>query len=229
MPIRIITTVITPASSYDLTDVDTAKDELGTSATDQDNGRIQRFITQESKAVAKYCGCQFVVETVTDNFVSTDPSWSGGGYPSAGGCYFGRDNQQTNVLNLSRKPIVSVASVSENTSSLVSGTDYLIDNEGGALLRLSAGADQGTHWGGPPLSVTYSAGFTTIPEDLVEIVLRLVTLRYSQRGRDPSIIERDQPGLGTTRYWVGGAGQDGPFPPDICAYLDRTYGPVGIG
>lgn len=62
-----------------------------------------------------------------------------------------------------------------------------------------------------------------VPDDLVGITLRLITARYKAKDRDPALIQQDQPGLGTMRYWFGGVpGQEGQFPPDIAAAL-RDY------
>lgn len=76
-----------------------------------------------------------------------------------------------------------------------------------------------------PLSFAYCA--LAVPPDLIEIALRVITGRSSNRGRDPSLIERNTPGVGTQRWWFGAApGQDGPFTPDIAGALDRYRVPV---
>jgi hypothetical protein len=50
----------------------------------------------------------------------------------------------------------------------------------------------------------------------------MVTQRFTSRGRDPFIKTSEQPGLGTTTYWVGGAnGSSGMFPQDIEGILDN--------
>jgi len=60
-----------------------------------------------------------------------------------------------------------------------------------------------------------------IPDDLVALCLQLITARFKAKGRDPALIQRDTPELGTERFWFGGApGQTGQFPPDIQAALD---------
>jgi hypothetical protein len=72
-------------------------------------------------------------------------------------------------------------------------------------------------------ALTFAYATSAIPNDLVDAVLQLITGRFRAKGRDPALIQRDQPGLGTERFWFGGApGQKGPFPPDITAMLD-TY------
>lgn len=75
--------------------------------------------------------------------------------------------------------------------------------------------------------VNFAYAVTDIPDDLVDICLRLVVARFRARGRDPMLMQRDTPEVGSERYWVGGTvGQDGPFPPDITAALDTYRVPV---
>ncbi|MGC1300926.1 MAG: hypothetical protein WA840_01005 [Caulobacteraceae bacterium] len=72
---------------------------------------------------------------------------------------------------------------------------------------------------GESLAIAYATFH--VPPELEEICLRLITGRYSARDRDPDLIMRETPGVGTERWWFGGApGQKGPFPPDIEGMLD---------
>lgn len=76
-------------------------------------------------------------------------------------------------------------------------------------------------------SLAFAYATVSIPADLVEICLRLITGRYKAKDRDPALIQQDQPGLGSKRYWFGGApGQKGPFPPDIAGLLDEYRVPT---
>ncbi len=69
--------------------------------------------------------------------------------------------------------------------------------------------------------LTFAYATAAIPDDLTEQCLRLVTGRYQAKDRDPALIMRDTPGVGTQRWWFGGSpGQKGAFPPDIEAALD---------
>lgn len=78
---------------------------------------------------------------------------------------------------------------------------------------------------GQALSFAYATA--AIPDDLVEICLRLITARYSAKDRDPNLIQQDTPGVGTQRWWFGGApGQKGAFAPDIEAALDEYRVPT---
>jgi hypothetical protein len=70
-------------------------------------------------------------------------------------------------------------------------------------------------------TLTFAYATFVAPDDLVEIALRLITSRFKAKDRDPALVQQDTPGIGTQRWWFGGApGQKGPFPPDVEAALD---------
>ena len=55
-----ILTVIDPASSYDLVDLDTVKDELGIDPADTSkDARLQRWISATSQRFSNVCGVVF--------------------------------------------------------------------------------------------------------------------------------------------------------------------------
>lgn len=75
------------------------------------------------------------------------------------------------------------------------------------------------------VNITYAQ--RVVPDDLVDICLRLVVARFRARGRDPMLMQRDTSDVGTERFWVGGViGQDGPFTPDVISALDTYRVPV---
>lgn len=108
------------------------------------------------------------------------------------------------------------------TQTLVYGTDFTTDPALGSLIRLDKFTGVGVKWESIPVTVQYQAGYSPIPADLVDACLRLVTARFRARGRDPTLVQRDQPQtLGTERYWVGAAaGQNGAFPPEILGIIE---------
>ena len=211
MCLATITTIITPALSADLVDLDAAKDELKLPASDtQHDAFLTRAIAQVSAAIASYCNRVFAAETVRDVIL------------------IGLAGEQ---LQLSRFPVIAITSAAVSTGSggqqlLTEGTDYLVDPARGWLIRLGLGGTP-TSWYGVPTTVTYQAGYQDIPADLQEASLRLVTARFHQRGRDPTLRSQSQPGLGDQTYWVGNVpGASGPFPEDILAVLDTYRVPV---
>lgn len=108
---------------------------------------------------------------------------------------------------------------------------------GAALLRVAAAPAQGQYSVAAGIytfnvadvgqSLTFAYATFSTPDDLVEVALRLITSRYKSKDRDPALVQQDTPGVGTQRWWFGGApGQKGPFPPDIEASLDAYRMPV---
>ena len=199
MPIETVTSIVTPASSYDLVSLGDAKDELRIAATDtQHDAFLTRAIAQVSAAIAGYCNRMFPAETVRDVVY----------------CRLGKAQ-----LELSRFPVISVtaATVSDGTggqTTLTQNTDYTVDKARGWLIRLGLGGVP-IAWYSAPTTVTYQAGYTTIPADVQEATLRMVTARFHNRGRDPTLRSQSQPGLGDQTYWVGAVpGMSGPFPED---------------
>ena len=148
----IITTVVAAANSYDLTDLDTVKSELNISASDVDNDKsLQRAISRVSQSVANECNRIFPVETVSDLFFLDRPR---------------QVLQSDNKIQLSRWPILSVASVIEDAGmatecALVQGTDYLVMASTGQLMRLDATAGLRRRWRSRTLTVQYDAGYGT--------------------------------------------------------------------
>ena len=114
------------------------------------------------------------------------------------------------------------------TQTLVYGTDFTVDAKKGWLIRLNAWTGQKQRWEAVPTTVQYLGGYQTIPDDLVDACLRLVTMRFASRGRDPMLVERSQNNLvGTERYWVGPVhGQSSSLPPEIALLVDHYRTPV---
>lgn len=212
---EIVTTVVTPASTYDLTTLALAKVDLSIPVGDTtQDAFISAGITQVSKAIANECNRVFPVEVVKDIFYMDCVS-------------------RRSVLQLSRWPITTVASVTEDSgltsqAILVANTNYVLRADNGQLLRIDS-SNNGllTTWSSSTVTVQYSAGFATIPDDLAMATLRAVTLRFASRGRDPMLIQRDQPSRGAERFWVGALRQDGgAFTPEIDAILNYYSMPI---
>jgi hypothetical protein len=104
---------------------------------------------------------------------------------------------------------------------------YLVDQKAGHLIHLDQYTYYPVPWYPVQTLVTYQGGFATIPNDLVGVVLRLITDRYASRGRDPALKSQDQPGLGMQSWWVGNIpGVRGAFPEEIADRLNRYRVPV---
>lgn len=215
----LITTLVTAASvpsggaRYDLTDLATVKAELNVTSGG-DDVFFKSLISRASAAAASYCNRVFPVETVTDEFwAQRDP----GGFCLIPGKF--------DPLMLSRFPIVTVTSVTENAVTLVDGTDFRIDADKGQLVRID-GSGYPRSWPSYPIVVTYSAGYATIPFDVVDAVLRMVKNRFFMRQRDPSLRQQNVPGVLEQTFWIATGSEVGALTPDVADLLDGYRVPV---
>lgn len=223
MATRRTTAISAAASTYDMVTLDTLKDELQIADTSYD-GRFQRWITQCSRAIMRYSNRTFAVETLTDSFFpDRDP-------------YAYQVPNGTPDLQLSRYPVLTRAAdpeasppiaaipapvVIENGLTLVEGTDYVVDYDKGLLQRLGT-TGYAIDWPAWNVTVAYTAGFATIPEDVEDACIRLVKGRYYAEQRDPLLKSEDIPGVGKFDYWIDtGKGQNGNMPPDVLDLLDN--------
>ena len=226
MPVRIVSTVLTAASDYDLTTLANIKDDLAIPNTDTSSDTsLARYITEQSLLVAQYCNRVFPIETVQDViYPDRDP------YPY-------QVTGMLSELQLSRWPIVSVTSVTDtvavNTDNmLIPDTDYIVDEARGWLTKIDTNTGYPTGWSPDQYIIKYQAGYFKAgsgspPADLEMAVLRLVTARFKARGRDPFLRSQGEPGVGNEQYWIGALpGQTGPFPPDIAAVFEKYRVPL---
>ena len=211
-PAAYISTVTTPAASYNLVDLASLKTRLAVTTTTND-AYLNLAIADASAAAANFMNNPIVVETLQDQIWPWRDGWIGGL----------RSDKQT--LQLKRWPFVTVTSVTETISgtatALVAGTDYLIDAPNGRLARLDS-YGRPRDWNADPVVVVYSAGYATIPSDIQECVSEMVKARWYAQTRDPAIRERNVSGIMQTVYWFGaGPGGDTDMPPSIQAKLER--------
>ncbi len=206
-----ITTIVTPAPSYDLIDLTTVTEELGTSPGD--NTVTARLISRASASIAQYCNRVFVAEVVKDEFwPQRDPyprSIPGGVAP----------------LQLTRWPVVQVNSVVENGVTLIDGMDFRIDKVNGQLTRLD-GNGYPRKWPAVAIAVQYKGGYEDIPADVQDAALRMVRARWLGRSRDPMLRQESIPGVRDVTYWVPSNDSNGNMPPDVADILDNYRAPV---
>lgn len=151
MAVETTTTVLVPAAAiapagpYDLTTLATARDELSiTNPDDTSNDSfLSRAITQDSKAIARYCNRTFPVEAVQDLIYIQQDAYP---WQVPGGVY---------ALQLSRWPLVNAAVVNftGNTRSSI-----VVDG-----IASTAGIAQGALVFGPgiPVGTTAAAVYPT--------------------------------------------------------------------
>jgi hypothetical protein len=199
-----ITTVTSAATSYDLTTLANVKAELDITDGSSD-AVLRRYITSESKAASHYCNRVFAVETVSQAFLP--------------GHRFHVYGQYCSILQLSRFPLITVMSVTEDDGLLTVSTDYLVNSANGQLTRVNSGLP--SRWLELGVTVVYSSGFATVPADLEDAVIRMVTQRYSAKGRDATLKSEEIPGVRSAQYWIATGEEAGAVTPDVADILDR--------
>lgn len=107
-----------------------------------------------------------------------------------------RLNGVQTYLALSRRPVVTITSVSEDGSSL-DASEY----ENDALLyKLSSTAR--IDWPVGVKAIEYSAGYDIVPDDLKYAAIKFVQSEVVRGRRDPLLRRESVPGLAEFEYWV---------------------------
>lgn len=204
-------TVTVPAASYRLTTLAAVKTELGLTAG-TDDALLTALIDRASAAVMRYCNRGFALETVTETLRLSGP---------------------VRELSLSRWPVVSIASVTENSAALATG-DYEINPATGLLIRLDP-SDAPRWWPSGKIAVTYQAGYllpgdsgANLPADIEQATIGLVRLAWFTRDLDPLVKSEEVTGIGTITRWVGGFSDGASLPADI-AWLLAPHRQPAIG
>lgn len=214
MGVRVITTVTSAATSYDLTTLANVKDELtiATGDTTKD-ATLGRYISSASAAIAQYCNRVFPVETVKDEFWPDRETYAFQLSPALAS------------LQLSRWPAITVTTLTENGNTLTDAVDYRVDKDNGSLVRLD-GLAYPTAWSAWPIAATYSAGYAVIPLDVADAAIRMVKARYLAKGRDPYLKQESIPGVRDYTLWVPSGAEAGNMTPDIEDILANYRMPV---
>lgn len=179
------------ANALDLTTVANCKAWLGITAVDSDDA-IQRLVTGASEFIQQYLSRDVVVLTYTAER------------------YHGPGGSQLVMRNY---PIVSVTQivVSDQTGTALAtygAADCWFDDRS---IYLNNGNTFVSGKGN--ISVTYQAGFATIPYGLAQATIELVALRWKERDR---IGHMSKTLAGETVAFMV---KD--FPPDVKTYLDQ--------
>ena len=209
--------VVAPAESYNLVDLATLKTLLNITNTATD-AYFNLVIPQASAIAANYCNNPFVVEEIQSSYWPT------------------RDSRPWVVRNgvaplqLIRWPSISVASVVETIdqvpTTLVLNTDFLEDDARGQLTRLDSNGYP-CSWRANPIVVNFSAGYATVPPNVVSAVVSIVKGMLSARTRDPALRSENIEGVYEAAYWFGsGPGSSDGLPSSITGLLDSYRVPV---
>lgn len=201
-----LTTVVTTATDTNLVDLDTVKDELNVKDM-ASNAFLTRQIKSASAAAASFCNRVFAVETITDEF-----------WPS-------RSDPNVESLQLTRFPAIAVSSVVEDGTTLVALTDYRVDLAAAQLIRLDT-EPYPRSWPSEPVAATYTTGYSAIPDDVIDAVIRMVKSRWFARSRDPMLRSESIAGVRDVQYWIATGEDGGAMSPDVIDLLNNYRVPV---
>lgn len=128
------------------------------------------------------------------------------------------------LLQLSRKPIVSVASITLDGVA-VDAAEYEPLKSAGMLQRLSD--NRVVLWSVGRYVVTYVAGWKlpgedgrNLPAPIERAAIDLVKLMRFSRKRDAMVKAEEVPDVERIEYWVGGA-EAAAIPPDVASRIER--------
>jgi hypothetical protein len=132
-------------------------------------------------------------------------------------------NEHDGKLILSRRPVVSISSITED-GVMVDPTEYKLSAATGTVRRLSG--DMPIAWPSSLIVVTYLAGWLmpgqsgrNLPTDWEDAVISAVKQAWFSRTRDPAVKRENNPGVFEQEFFFGTPGMDSPFPQDAMAKL----------
>lgn len=184
--IKSILTVTAPADTIDLTVLATVKTALDITGDDND-AKLQGWITQASAIAASYCKRVFGQETLSELY---------------------RPQRQraitSDTLILSRRPVTSITSVTID-DTVLDTSEYEVNYESGLLSRLDSTGYPVRWYAAKSIVVVYVAGYellATLPNDIEAAVIAMVRDFNSDSLRDPNLIEKETFGVSRYRWWA---------------------------
>jgi hypothetical protein len=182
-------TVTDFADSYDLTVLATAKSELGINLDDETQDvKITLLIHQISNAISTLCKRIFAEETIQEVFRLES------------------EDDSTKALVLSRRPISSITSVTED-AVLVPEAEYETDFKAGLIYRLTT-SDFRQSWGASKITVVYVAGYyllDDLPYDVEKACLLWIKHTWAElKRKDIMVRVEDVPGVMRQEFWDQG-------------------------
>ena len=167
--------------SYALTNLSDVKESLGipSSDTSKDN-LIIRKINQATLAIENYCGRRFKETTYTDEVYN---------------------GTHTDQIVLKQRPISAVTlkgrdtSLNEDDFETLQTNIYFVESEAGILNLVFNAVGR---WGA--YSVTYTAGYATIPADLAEACVSLACFYVNEADGSNVGVSRKQEGQRSIQY-----------------------------
>jgi uncharacterized phiE125 gp8 family phage protein len=199
--------VNTPAGETNLTTLARVKAELDINNAAKD-AVLNAKIAEASSDIEAYLGYSVKRETVTEEFWQSMSQWD-----------------EPEYLLLDRTPVATISSVTVDDIALDS-TLYRLDAESGALFRLDASGYPSRWCIGKLASIVYAGGYLLpgeagrdLPPAIEAAAVELVQDFWFAKGRDPTAMEEEIPGVMRVRRWVGAVGQTGELPPSVQSKL----------
>jgi hypothetical protein len=127
------------------------------------------------------------------------------------------ESGELECLILARRPVVSIAAVTED-GIVLGENDYELDATAGFLYRLRG--DLRDDWVFSKCVIVYQAGYAVVPEDLKLAAAKFVQAELSQGGRDPLLKSVSIEGVSTREYWVD-PNKDSVIPGEVLDILQR--------
>jgi len=207
-----IVTVVTPATNTDLTTLARVKRELDIDDKKNDD-ILTDFVHEESAGFAGLVGRTLASETVTETFrIHSTGQWLYQSYHTT--------NIRIDSLRLSRYPVTTISSVTEDDNAPLDPTLYEVDANSGLLYRLDSFGNR-IFWWGLKTVVSYTGGYvlpTDVPGKIQSACITLIRNRWFARKRDPAVKVEEITGVAREEFWVGPIG-DG-LPADVQEAVD---------
>ena len=142
----------------------------------KDDLKLSALIPSVSQLVKTYCGTSFVDHYSSNKIETFSINWN------------------TNLVQLTETPLVSIVSVEErddysSSYTTVPITEYFADTTLDAIYRVST-TGGAKNWPGGPASVkiTYKAGYDTCPADLKLAVIDLITYYHKDEYKERKVM-----------------------------------------
>lgn len=191
---RSIFEVTTAASSNVLLTTTEAKTALGIAGSSRD-ADVARVVARVSAAIFRACNVRtdgvhaptLLSEEITETFRLECPV--------------------KGALLLSRRRVSEVTTLTEAGTEITEDTDFTVDPASGQLFRLGS-SDDFTCWPRGKIVVAYTAGFSTVPDDLKLAAETWLRMLWRDAYETPAIINdplvkvEDIPGVRRVERWV---------------------------
>lgn len=203
---RSLVTVTTAATVTKLTTLARVKAELDITDGSKDS-ILNSKIDEASSDIEAYLGYSVKRETVSERFWQAPQS------------------EIPEYLILDRTPVAAITSVTVDDVE-VDSDEYRLDPDTGQLYRLDASAYPSRWEVAKSAVIIYAGGYLLpgetgrdLPYAIEAAAVELVQDFWFAKGRDPTAMEEEIPGVMRVRRWVGAVGQTGELPPSVQSKL----------